>query len=73
MCDTDKYKGMTVNERLYVSGFMNEFERAVKNRNVAKIRKILKNIYLTETSNKLILKSYGLDFKEKQKNDKIQQ
>lgn len=61
MCDTTKYKGMTVNERLYVSGFMDEFDKAIKNKDVDKVRSILKNVELTEPSIKPILDSYGLD------------
>jgi len=64
VCDTAKYKGMTVNERLYVSGFMNVFEKAVKDRDVAKISKILKKLLLRNLPLKPILESYGLDFKE---------
>lgn len=64
MCDTIRYKGMTVNERLYVSGFMDEFDKAVKDKDIDKIKSILKRVELTESSIKPILESYGLDLKE---------
>ena len=51
---------MTVNERLYVNGFMDEFDKAVKDKDVDKVRSILKKIELTEPSIKPILESYGL-------------
>ncbi len=46
----DKYVGMTVNERLYVSGLMGEFDKAVKNKNTESIVSILKEVELTEES-----------------------
>lgn len=64
MCDIMKYKGMTVNERLYVGGFMDEFDKAVKDKDVDKIRSILKKVELTEPSIKPILESYGLSSEE---------
>ena len=61
MCSTtDKYKGMTVNERLYVSGLMDEFDNAVKDKNIKKIKSILEKVELKEESIIPILKSYGL-------------
>lgn len=51
---------MTVNERLYVGGFMDEFDKAVKDKNINKVRSILKKVELTESSIKPILESYGL-------------
>jgi molecular chaperone GrpE (heat shock protein) len=59
-----KYKGMTVNERLYVGGFMDEFDKAVKDKDVDKVRSILKKVELTEPSIKPILESYGLSSEE---------
>jgi molecular chaperone GrpE (heat shock protein) len=56
-----KYKGMTVNERLYVSGLIDKFDSAVKRKNVNEIRLILKKVELTESSVNDILNSYGLD------------
>ena len=60
MCDIMKYKGMTVNERLYVGGFMDKFDKAVKDKDVDKVRSILKKVELTDPSIKPILESYGL-------------
>lgn len=50
-----KYVGMTVNERLYVSGLMSEFDEAVENENTKKIRAILEKVELTEESIKPII------------------
>ncbi|HEY8942039.1 MAG TPA: hypothetical protein VIM59_17720 [Cellvibrio sp.] len=50
-----KYAGMTVNERLYVSGLMDEFDEAVEKENTKKIRAILEKVELTEESIKPIL------------------
>lgn len=56
-----EYKGMTVNERLYASGLMEKFDKAVKNKEIDKIKEILKKVELKDESIEPILKSYGLD------------
>lgn len=56
----NKYAGMTVNERLYASGLMDEFDEAVKKRNIEKVRDILKKVELTEDSIKPILEKLKL-------------
>lgn len=57
----NKYKGMTVNERLYVSGLMNAFDKAIKGNNVEKVIDILKKVEIIEESSiKPILKEFGL-------------
>lgn len=58
---SDKYSGMTVNERLYVSGYMDEFDMAVKRKNIEKIKAILQEIELDEASIKSILKEYRFE------------
>ncbi len=55
-----KYKGMTVNERLYVSGLMDEFDKAVKEKDIAKVKAILKSVELNEESVKPILQELGM-------------
>jgi hypothetical protein len=40
--------GMTVNERLYLSGLFDEFDIAVATRDEEKLREILKQIFLSE-------------------------
>jgi molecular chaperone GrpE (heat shock protein) len=56
----NNYSGMTVNERLYVSGLMDEFDRAVEEKDVDKIRNILERVELTEESIKPILERLQL-------------
>ena len=42
--------GMTVNERLWVSGLMSAYEEAIDRKDVPEITDILKRIYLDEQS-----------------------
>ncbi|WP_017444189.1 hypothetical protein [Gayadomonas joobiniege] len=56
----NKYAGMTVNERLYVSGLMGEFDEAVKQKNSETVRAILEKVELTEASIKPILERLEL-------------
>jgi molecular chaperone GrpE (heat shock protein) len=56
----NKYAGMTVNERLWVSGLMDEFERAISQKNTDEAVRILTEVELTEENIKPILVKYGL-------------
>jgi hypothetical protein len=56
----NKYAAMTVNERLYVSGLMGEFDKAVEDRDVDRIRAILSKVELSEESIRPILERLGL-------------
>jgi len=49
-----------VNERLYVSGLMDEFDEAVEKKNTDKVRAILEKVELTEDSIKPILETLEL-------------
>jgi hypothetical protein len=60
-----EYKGMTVNERLYVSGFLDQYDKAVTEKDVDKIREILQKVELNEISIKSILEQLGLDSTQK--------
>jgi len=56
----EKYKGTTVNERLYLSGTLNKFDRAVEEKNIDEVTRILKNVDVDDSSIKAILKQMGL-------------
>ena len=56
----EKYSGMTVNERLYASGKMDEFDRALEKKNAENVKAILKEVEVDEASIKAILKEHGL-------------
>ena len=51
----NKYASMTVNERLYLSGLMDEFDEAVQKKETETVRTILDKVHLTEGSIKSIL------------------
>lgn len=56
----NKYAGMTVNERLYVAGLLDEFEEAISDKNTEKAIRILKKVELTDDNIKPILEKWGL-------------
>ena len=56
----NKYAGMTVNERLYVSGLIGEYDKAVEEKDAKKVREILEKVELTEPNIEPILKQLGL-------------
>ncbi len=55
----NKYAGMTVNERLYASGLMDEFDKAVGEKNTAEVVRILHMVELGEESIKPIFRTLG--------------
>jgi DNA/RNA endonuclease YhcR with UshA esterase domain len=55
-----KYSGMTVNERLYVSGLIDKYYEAVKEKNVDAASSIHKSVDLGENNITAILKFDGL-------------
>ncbi|MGE4170808.1 MAG: hypothetical protein AB7F28_08855 [Candidatus Margulisiibacteriota bacterium] len=56
-----QYKGMSVNERLYVSGLWNEFDKVCKDKDSEKAIEILSKIEITDTLTiKAILESMGI-------------
>ena len=55
-----KYLGMTVNERLYLSGLMTDFDFYLKQKDVEKIINVLRKIELEESSISEIRNSLGL-------------
>lgn len=59
----NEYSGMTVNERLYASGQIGEFDKAVEDQDVDEDRSILRRVGLTEESIEPILKQLGLGSK----------
>lgn len=56
----NKYAAMTVNERLYVSGLIKEFDKAVEEKNSTEATRILREVELTDDSIKPILEQLKL-------------
>lgn len=60
---TEKYKGMTVNERLYLSGLMGKFDELVRTENVDELKKILDKVeIIDETLKSSIIEGFGLKY-----------
>lgn len=51
---------MTVGERLYVRGLMDQFDKAVEERDIERVRSILSNVGLTDESIGPILETLDL-------------
>ncbi|HEX8638608.1 MAG TPA: hypothetical protein VF692_11135 [Pyrinomonadaceae bacterium] len=47
--------GMTVNERLYLSGLLDDFENAAKQRNKKELKSILEKVYLNSENIEAII------------------
>jgi hypothetical protein len=56
----NKYSGMTVNERLYVGGLIDDYDRAVESNDRNKAALILTQVELGEESIDDILNSLGM-------------
>jgi hypothetical protein len=56
----NNYSAMTVNERLVVSGFIAQFEKAVLNNDIEKVKTILRKVEVPEDSIIGIIKQLGL-------------
>jgi hypothetical protein len=56
----NKYAGMTVNERLYASGLMDECDKAISEKDTSVVVRILKEVELTDENIKPILETWGL-------------
>jgi hypothetical protein len=55
-----KYSGMTVNERLYASGKIAAFDKAVAEKDVTKVTSILQEVEADELSIRSILEELSL-------------
>ena len=55
-----KYAGMTVNERLCVSGLIDQFDKAVEEKDREGAIKILKEVELTDENIEPVLEQSGL-------------
>jgi len=49
--------GMTVNERLYLSGLMEDFDKAAAERSRSELKSILEKLYLDQESVEAIIRS----------------
>jgi len=49
--------GMTVNERLYLSGLMDDFEKAAAERNRTESKSILERVYLDPETVEAVIRS----------------
>lgn len=58
------YSGMTLNERLVVSGLLNEFKQAIKLKKREKVIWILQQLNIDKNSVNAVLKQYGFKLDE---------
>ncbi len=56
----EDYKGMTVNERLYASGLLDKFDKAVSDKDIHSIKEFLRDVELSDENITAILDSLDL-------------
>jgi len=66
-----KYLGMTVNERLYVSGLFDEFNKAVEEERIEDVICILKDVEINEESIGPILKQFTMRYVQCQQKEDV--
>jgi hypothetical protein len=59
-----KYGGMTVNERLFHSGLLNEFDAAVGRADATRVIEILVRVELDDKTIEAILRKFGIKSSE---------
>lgn len=55
-----KYGGMTVNERLYVAGLLDEYYKAIEKKDILSVKKILSKVDIDGENVTAILKNHKL-------------
>lgn len=50
--------GMTVNERLWVSGLVSEFDKAIEDKNEKEFREICRRVFLSEENITVLVNKY---------------
>ena len=51
----DEASGMTVNERMFLAGLIDDFDKAIAERNIPKLERILGSVYLSPEAVKGII------------------
>jgi hypothetical protein len=57
-----KYYGMTVNERLFRSGLIKEFDSAIARKDVNRVIELLRSVELDDESIRANLEFFGLEW-----------
>ena len=55
MVSREQMMGMTTNERLFEANLMGEFDQAIEDRDIDKIRTILRSVFVDEASIEAII------------------
>ena len=55
------YLGMTVNERLFHAGLMDDFDKSIEEKDKAKLVFILEKVFLSQENIKVIVEKYIKD------------
>jgi hypothetical protein len=66
--DEQKYSGMTVNERLFAAGLLDEFDTAVNHKNRDKVVALLQQVELSYEQAELITKTIFSRLNQKDSN-----